>query len=224
VLDIAAAYRRAGDGKEVGGDFYDLFEVSGEDWVLTIGDVCGKGAEAAVVTALARYTIRAAAARHTRPTEVLGVLNDVLERHDSKRFCTVVVARLHRSEHGWEVTFASGGHPLPLLLQDGLVPRPIGTHGTMVGAFEDPTFDDSVVDLAPGDGLVFYTDGVTEARRRDAFFGLPRLQSTLEGSETAAVMVERVLGEVLEFQRGRAADDIAIVVLRVPPGDPGTGT
>ena len=100
-LDIDAAYRPEGSGEEVGGDFYDVFEIGPSDWVIAIGDVCGKGADAAVVTALMRHAIRGAAVRHPRPKEVLEMLNDVLHHHDSKRFCTVCAC-----------AFAAARHPL----------------------------------------------------------------------------------------------------------------
>ena len=216
-VEIAAAYRPAGDGEEVGGDFYDMFEVADGDWVMAIGDVCGKGAEAAVVTALARYTVRAAAARHVSPSEVLTVLNEALLRHDSSRFCTVALLRLHRSGEGWKLTLASGGHPLPLLSSPASAPTSVGRHGTMVGAFDEVSFHDSVVDLGPGERLVFFTDGVTEARRGKSFFGADRLRSVLAGPGDAAAVVETLLSAVLDFQSGRASDDIAIVVLQVPP-------
>ena len=220
-LDIAAAYRPAGDGREVGGDFYDLFEVADGAWVLTIGDVCGKGAEAAVVTALARYTVRAAAARHSSPSQVLALLNEALNHHHHGRFCTVAVARLQRSGADWSVTHASGGHPLPLFWNPSVEPRAVGCHGTLVGAFDEASFEDSRLTLQPGDGLVFYTDGVTEARRGQSFLGLERLQGAVPLDGSASDVVDRVLDEALEFQAGLASDDIAIVVLRVPPTAPG---
>jgi sigma-B regulation protein RsbU (phosphoserine phosphatase) len=115
-LDVAAAYRPAGDGSEVGGDFYDVFEVSTGDWVVAIGDVQGKGVEAAVVTALARHTIRAAAVDQSEPSQILTTLNTVLLRDDpTGRLCTVTVVRLRRAGGAWTATTSCGGHPAPLL-------------------------------------------------------------------------------------------------------------
>lgn len=93
-LDVAAVYRPAGDGSEVGGDFYDVFPLGTGDWIVAVGDVCGKGVEAAVVTALARYTLRAATVEHPEPSTALATLNDVLRHHHTNRFCTVVLLRL----------------------------------------------------------------------------------------------------------------------------------
>ena len=112
-VEVGAEYRPAGDGSEVGGDFYDFFQ-AGDDWVVTIGDVCGKGVEAAVVTALARYTLRAAAMQDPSPAGALTLLNDALHRSDADRFCTAAVMRLCRIESGWRVSVCSAGHPLPL--------------------------------------------------------------------------------------------------------------
>ena len=95
-FDVAAVYRPAGDGEEIGGDFYDVFQIGVDDWMVAIGDVQGKGANAAVVTALARFTIRAAAVEHVQPSDVLHVVNDVLLRYETDRLCTAVVLRCRR--------------------------------------------------------------------------------------------------------------------------------
>jgi sigma-B regulation protein RsbU (phosphoserine phosphatase) len=114
-LEVAARYRPAGDGSEVGGDFYDVFQVGPDDWVVTIGDVSGKGVDAAVVTALVRYTLRAAAVANDAPSDALGVLNTVLLRHDTERFCTVAFLRVRQQGEQVTCTLAAAGHPLPLL-------------------------------------------------------------------------------------------------------------
>ena len=117
-LQVAAAYRPAGDGDQVGGDFYDIFQIGADDWIVAVGDVTGKGVEAAAVTALARYTIRAAAVNTGEPATILTTLNDVLRQDDStSRWCTVALARLTQRRHGWTVEIAHGGHPLGLLVR-----------------------------------------------------------------------------------------------------------
>ena len=98
-LDVGAVYRPAGSGEEVGGDFYDVFQIAVDDWVVVIGDVCGKGVDAAVVTALARYTCRAASVEHDDPARVLIVVNEVLLNHESRRHCSAAVARVRRVDH-----------------------------------------------------------------------------------------------------------------------------
>jgi sigma-B regulation protein RsbU (phosphoserine phosphatase) len=149
-LEVGAVYRPAGAGDEVGGDFYDVFETGDGDWSIVVGDVCGKGAEAAGVTALARYTIRAVAMRTRRPREVLSDLNQALLDHSVERFCTVVYLRVRRDTvDGVQVTVASGGHPLPLLLAaDGV--REVGTAGSLLGVVDAPDLHDTTLVLHPG--------------------------------------------------------------------------
>ena len=215
-LDLAAEYRPAGSGEQVGGDFYDVFQVADGDWIVVLGDVCGKGPEAAVVTALARYTTRGAAVRQTQPSLILEALNEVLLRHGSERFCTVTLTRLHETADGWTATVSSGGHPLPLLAGAGVDPTPVGRHGALLGAFDTVTLHDREVRLRPGQQLVFYTDGVTEGRRGDELYGEDRLAAAAGGGGAARVVVERILREALHFQGGTPADDIAVVVVHVP--------
>ncbi len=218
-LELAAAYRPAGSGEEVGGDFYDVFQIDEGDWFVVIGDVCGKGAEAAVVTALARYTIRAAAATRDDPAAVLHTLNAALMRHGADRFCTVAAARLRREESGgWMMTFATGGHPLPLFEQsgaDGELPTPVGRAGTVLGVIDDPDIYDSEVRLKAGDQLVFFTDGITEGKGGGGLFSEGRLRESAAGHDSAAATVDRVLADVLDFQGGWPSDDIAIIGIRV---------
>ena len=224
-LEVAAAYRPAGDGADVGGDFYDLFQVSQGDWVIVLGDVCGKGVEAAVVTALARYTLRAAAVASRQPRKALVALNEVLLNHETDRFCTVVVLRLREEGEGWLVTMASAGHPLPLVARVGAEPTYLGENSPLVGVLERPDFTDHSVRLPPGEALMLYTDGVPEARRDHEFFGDERLRDLVRRqAHSAQGMVDVVLREVLDFQSGRPSDDIAVVALRVPTGPSGGGT
>jgi phosphoserine phosphatase RsbU/P len=217
-LDIAAVYRPAGDGAEVGGDFYDVFQIAAGDWALAIGDVCGKGVDAAVVTALVRYTARAAAVEHHEPARVLDVVNEMLIRHDTDRFCTAAFLRLRRSERGWVVTLSRAGHPPPLVKRhgDGSLTE-AGRPGPLLGVFEQPTRHDDAIALAPGDVVVLYTDGVTEGRRSNDFFGEDRLAALVAAIDgTAQLYADRILEEVLAYQRNDTRDDIAIVVVRVP--------
>jgi sigma-B regulation protein RsbU (phosphoserine phosphatase) len=217
-LDVGAEYRPAGDGSEVGGDFYDIFQVGDDDWVVAIGDVCGKGAEAATVTALARYTLRAAAMRDPSPAHALALLNDALQRAEVDRFCTAAVLRLARTDGRWRVTACSAGHPLPLHV-DGQGPvLPVGAPGSLLGALAELELEESSVVLAPGEALVAYTDGVSEARTPSgAFFDDERILAHLGSARgTAADIAGSLLARVLDFQAGVARDDIAIVVVRVP--------
>ncbi len=214
-LDLGAAYRPAGSGEEIGGDFYDVFRLGPSDWMVSLGDIQGKGVEAAVVTALARYTVRTAAVEHDRPSDVLRTLNDVLRLHESERLCTAVVLRLRREGAAWRTTLALGGHPPPLLVREGGTVEEIGRGGPLLGFFPEATFADTELVLHPGDRLVTYSDGVSEARIGGAFLD-PAEVSAVAASpwESAAEAAARLLAVVLDFQRGQPRDDIAIVTLR----------
>lgn len=216
-LDVAAVYRPAGDGDEVGGDFYDIFEIAEGDWVVAVGDVCGKGVKAAVVTALARHTIRATAVRQDRPSDILDTLNEVLRRDDSDRFCTVALLRVRHDVGRWHVTSASGGHPLPLLYRAGRAPAVVGRTGPLLGVLATVAFPDTDVVLERGDALVLYTDGVTEGRRGSEFFGDARLEAAVAANgASASSLVHGVLDEVLRFQDDVTRDDVVVVAVRLP--------
>ena len=216
-LETGARFRATGEGNDVGGDFYDLFEAGGGGWSVVVGDVCGKGPDAAAVTALARYTLRAAAMREPRPSAGLRILNEALLRQRSDlRFATVAYASLVPESGGARVELASAGHPLPLVLRsDGSV-EVVGSTGTLVGVVPDPDLDDASAYLREGDALVFYTDGVTEARDEGGgILGerrLERLLSSCAGMDAdgIAATVERA---AVERQNGDTRDDIR----RSPP-------
>lgn len=220
-LDVAARYRPAGDGTEVGGDFYDVFQVGATEWVVVAGDVRGKGVEAAVVTALARHTLRAAAMAHARPSEVLAELNTALGAHPSDRFCTVVLARLTEADGGWRASLSTAGHPLPLHRRaDGSVAYAGVLGGRLLGIGERVKLTDVEVFLGAGESLVMYTDGITEAWDGDQFYGDHRLVQLVEKPYPSAdELVTAILDDVLAFQVGTARDDIALVAVRVPGPD-----
>ncbi|HEX9968937.1 MAG TPA: GAF domain-containing SpoIIE family protein phosphatase, partial [Acidimicrobiales bacterium] len=218
-LDLAAAYRPAGVGAEVGGDFYDLFPTRGTAWGIVVGDVCGKGAEAATVTALARYTTRAAVMRARRPRNVLSTLNEAMIRQDEEgRFITVTFASVRPVDNHAEVVLSLAGHPQPVLLDARGRASLVGRPGTVLGVVDKPDLYDHALTLGPGDALVFYTDGVTEARGPEGQFGEERLLAALAQAAggTADAIVE-VLQEAVEaFEDGASRDDLAILVVRVP--------
>jgi serine phosphatase RsbU (regulator of sigma subunit) len=170
-LTLAARFRAAGEASDVGGDFYDLFPAPGA-WMVVIGDVTGKGPEAAAVTSLARYTMRTAAEYEPSPAGVLERLNAALVVDpERRRLCTVICARIVTAPDGSaEVRVASGGHPPPFRLHDGRA-EAVRVTGPLLGAFETGTWREAVVPLAPGDSLVLYTDGVTDTRGADERFG-----------------------------------------------------
>jgi sigma-B regulation protein RsbU (phosphoserine phosphatase) len=219
-LDVSAAYRPAGDGEEVGGDFYDIFQIGPGDWVVALGDVCGKGVKAAVLTALVRHTLRALTVQEPAPSLVLAALNQVLLKEGSDRFCTVVLVRFRRDDLGWLATVSAAGHPLPLHLgRDGQV-REAGETGSLVGALDQVRTSDTELRLEPGDLLTMFTDGVTEGRCGREFFGEQRLRDAVVRHHDARYPAENIVADVLEFQHGTARDDIAVVVVRVPASHP----
>jgi PAS domain S-box-containing protein len=235
-VEVGLRYLSAGE-VDVGGDFYDLFDIrvadqngssSSSSWAAVIGDVSGKGAEAAAVLALARYTIRVMAMRESHPSAVLSGLNDAMlrqrrEREDYK-FCTVAYAKVETngegdatSKHGAKVTVCRGGHSPPFVLKaDGSIYK-IGRPGHAIGVFDDANLTDQEAHLAPGEALVLYTDGVVEARSPEGlFFGEDRLMALLRSSAglDAPTIASRIEESVLNFQEQAARDDIAVLVLR----------
>jgi PAS domain S-box-containing protein len=218
-LDLAARFRAAGAGLDVGGDFYDLFETGDSDWAVAIGDVCGKGSEAAAITALARYTVRAAAMRQDAPSQILGLLNEALLRQRTdRRFCTVLYGRIERNGDGHRFDFASGGHPLPLVLRAQSGGGEVGVPGTLLGIVPDPELNDDQVVLHAGDALVLYTDGVTDSAAPAHITTASELASAI-GSPAgldADSIAERVMQTALASTGAEPRDDIAILVLKVP--------
>ncbi|HUH08111.1 MAG TPA: SpoIIE family protein phosphatase [Egibacteraceae bacterium] len=217
MVDSASRYLPAGKALEVGGDFYDVFRTDRASWGVVMGDVSGKGVEAAAVTALTRYTLRAAAMQTRRPSSILRVLNEAIRReHHGERFATASYAALRPVDRGVRLTLANGGHPRPLILRRGGRVSPAGHVGTLLGLFADVELRDQRVELHPGDAIVFYTDGVIEARGPQGLFGEDRLRGLLcdnagRSAEEIAAAIEHA---VLEWQ-ANGRDDTAVLVLRV---------
>jgi serine phosphatase RsbU (regulator of sigma subunit) len=217
-LDLGARYHPALAGLEVGGDFYDVFDTGG-DWAVVIGDVCGKGPEAAALTALARYTIRSVAMDLRHPAQVLRKLNDTLLHHQlDERFCTVAYGRVVPSVGGVRVTVCRGGHPPPIVVRSNGDLEPIGTDGGAIGLFPEIRLWEETAQLHPGDNVVFYTDGVTEAARGREQFGDGRLDEVLRACAglTAAEVAENLEAAVIDFGGAQPRDDLAVLVLHVP--------
>jgi serine phosphatase RsbU (regulator of sigma subunit) len=226
-LDVAASYQPAAGGTTVVGDFYDLFHVRGPWWSTVVGDVCGKGVEAAKVTALARYTLRADAAQHLSPAAVLLRLNAALlaQRQDD-RFLTAVYATFRLTPGGLAGRLCCAGHPPALIRRaDGRV-RQIEAPGPLLGIFPDIQLADVRFRLAPGDTLLLYTDGATEAREQ---LGAPQAARPLFGEDAlaealasthgldAAATISRLSRVLALHTRDWASDDTALLALRVPP-------
>jgi PAS domain S-box-containing protein len=219
-VEVGAEYLPVGEANEVGGDFYDLINTVEDGWICAIGDVRGKGVEAASVTALARYTIRAVTLKDDRPSEILTALNEAMLRQLSgDRFCTAACIRLEPADGspGVGIDVSRAGHPAPLLVRpDGQVEE-VGPPGRVLGVFDDAELGDGSLRLMPGETVVLYTDGVTEARSPDGdFFGEERLHRLLRSCSglDAADIAARTKKVVLDFQEGYPRDDLAVLVLR----------
>lgn len=225
-LEVGTRYVAAGEGTVVGGDFFDVFAVGPDSWAVVVGDVCGQGVEAATVTGLARHTVRSAALEHESPAAVLSHLNDVLLGVTSDalteadpRFCTVCLGRIRLTGTGAVVTLALGGHPRPFVLgADGAV-RQVGRPGSLVGIVPRAAVHDDEHQIAAGESLILYTDGITERHVGRTFFGEQGVAEVLAGAAglTADEIAGRLEQAARTFVEGRPADDMAVVVVRVPP-------
>lgn len=208
---LAAGYVPAVVGTEVGGDFYDVWPVSG-GWMVAIGDVTGKGIEAAALTSLVRHTLRTASEFVDSPAELITLLDRTLKRQPARSICTVLCVRLGDGQ----VVVCAGGHPLPLLASGGQVAQ-VGEHGPLLGGFESAQWSDTVAQLAPNSTLLLYTDGVTEALGKDATrFGAARLKGTLRryANSDAEAVIGSVTDAVAQFQTDSHTDDMALVAIR----------
>lgn len=218
-IDLACRYHAAGRG-QVGGDFFDVFPLRGDAWGIAMGDVCGKGPDAAAVIAMVRHTLRSAAMHSREPRRSLEKLNAAMlldaDVEVDPRFCTLVFARLQPGRESTAVQLASGGHPSPLVIRRSGDVEALAADGMIVGAFADADFGTEQAALRPGDAVVFYTDGVTDARMGPGRFGERRLRRLL--AEHAGRSAEDIAGAVhdtvLEVEP-QPRDDIALLVLRV---------
>jgi serine phosphatase RsbU (regulator of sigma subunit) len=218
-LDFAAAY--APGSAIVGGDFYDLFPIGPGTHVAAIGDVQGKDARAAARTSLVRHAVRLAATHAAGPVEALHVVNGAtLQDRDDEdpRFSTLLLARVEPSAEGVRVQLASAGHPPALVLRRDGVVEALDCPGTLLGIVDDPEFRDCAVVLAPGDAIVLYTDGLTEARRERGILGEARVKELLAGlaGQDAQGIATGLEEASLAWSQGARADDLALLVLRAP--------
>jgi serine phosphatase RsbU (regulator of sigma subunit) len=209
---VAAMYRPAGAENEVGGDFYDVFRVPG-GWMLVIGDVTGRGARAASLTAVARYTLRTAAVLTDDPLVALRTLNRALLARGDSALCSLAAMTL--SEDRFEpVRLAVAGHPPPLIVDgESVTEVPGSSSDPVLGAFEDATWEIARCEVHPGQQLVVVTDGITEAQGRQGRFGEERLRRHLCGAGNPALAVQRLESSLHSFTEGRFEDDVAILAI-----------
>jgi integral membrane sensor domain MASE1/serine phosphatase RsbU (regulator of sigma subunit) len=218
-IETAIYYRPAGEHQIVGGDFYDVFEADDGSWAVVVGDVVGKGAEAAATTALARYTLRAAAVHERQPSRILAELNHAIRRQTPDQSCTAVYLRVELERRGRaHATLANGGHPPPLLLRaQGSVER-FDTGSLVLGVEEDAGLTDRAMELRPGDAMLIYTDGLTDAYAPTRIATQDELATMLIpcAGMDAAEIADRVTRGMLPEGWGQPRDDILLFVLRVP--------
>jgi serine phosphatase RsbU (regulator of sigma subunit) len=216
-LEFAAAYIGATQFQEISGDFYDVFK-AGEGYAIAVGDVCGKGQDAAAMTAAARHAIRALAHVHQAPDEVLTAANQVLVSEDyGERFVTATLAIMRQRGRRVQVQIGGCGHPGPAVVRaDGRV-EILEQDGLPLGLFDDIKPGRTDLELQPGDVLFFYTDGVTEARGADRSFFEDRLADALAAvaGRQAAEVVRAVQELVDSFSGGELKDDVTILAVRV---------
>ena len=224
-IELTGSYQAAKDALRIGGDFYDVFGPAGDsaETVIALGDVCGKGPEAAVLTGKVRQTLRALRLVGSDPAAMLTVLNQALlgasRRH---RFVTLIVAAISRGEHGRvRMSLATGGHPAPLVLRaDGTVEE-VPVSGTLIGVVPRIAVHPATIELAPGELCLLYSDGLTEARggaSGNEQYGEARLRDALASclGMTGATAVERVRQLVSDWVHGGVRDDIAMLAVRAP--------
>jgi PAS domain S-box-containing protein len=220
-IDVAVRYRAAGELNRVGGDFYDVFGRGTNEWAVVIGDVSGKGAPAAAVTALARYTLRTAATTADTPSEALDALNEaLLERRRDQEFCSVALAFVTLHNGGLDVKLSLGGHPPAMIRRASGGLELAGSPGLLMGFAHDAPLVDDEIDLGPGDTLLLYTDGVTDAAQDGDRFGDARLEAlagSLAHDLPASVMAEAIEQAAVAHADFAPQDDMALVAVQVPP-------
>jgi integral membrane sensor domain MASE1 len=218
-IETAVDFRPAGKGELVGGDFYDWFESRDRRWDVLLGDIGGKGPAAARTTALARYTLRADAVHEDRPSHILELLNGAILRQAPGETCTVAYGRFFIGRSGRaSVVLSVAGHPLPMIVRrDGEVEQ-VGGSGTLLGAVPNPVLSDHHAELRPGDALLLYSDGLTDAYAPERIVTSEELATALEScaGQGAARIAAGVQDAALDGGTRGPRDDITILVLRVP--------
>jgi len=214
-LSVAAKWLPGRGGTMVSGDFYDVFPLPSARWGVVVGDVVGHGARAATLAALAGYTVRTLAVQQASPRRVLSGLNEtVLNRGEPERFLSAIYLTLKQAGDELDIRLARGGHPPAMLRRaDGTVEL-INVPGSLLGCTTEPDLKDIRLRLTPGDLLLLYSDGITEARQGTVEFSEPRLVTLLADTDPVAqLVVDAIVSAVLAHTGGELADDITAVAL-----------
>jgi PAS domain S-box-containing protein len=213
----ATLYRPAAPEREIGGDFFDLFETEG-GFTVVIGDVTGKGIEAATLTAMARHSLRASALLGLSPGASLALLNRLLLEQEELSLATAAIARLTIAAREAVMTLASAGHPLPLLHRAGEAPMEAGRSGILLGFELAGSWPEHTVEIEAGDTLLFYTDGVTDTPGRRGRFGETRFRTVLRRCPSEPEELLQAIDLALaQFQNGEPSDDIAMLAVQLLP-------
>ncbi|HVD70044.1 MAG TPA: PP2C family protein-serine/threonine phosphatase, partial [Actinomycetota bacterium] len=215
-LEVAALFLPAEAEHGIGGDFYDVFEMADGRTAVLVGDVCGKGVEAATVTGIARRTLRALT-HLGRPSELLQHLNRTLLQEDlQSRFCTAALAIVDSADRrGAQATIALAGHPPPqIVTATGEIYR-VGQPGTLLGILEDLSVHDVSIELEEGDSLLLYTDGIMEKHEAAADEPVALITALRGTSWSSALELRGRIEEFVSSEAGERHDDIAVLILRV---------
>ena len=218
-LSFGAEYIPTIGAADVGGDFYDVLPLPDGRWLMVIGDVCGKGVAAAAVTGLVRDVIRILVREGRSIPEILGRIHETLAERGAGRFATLAVAEvagIASAAGHLDVTLHLAGHDRPILIDTGGGTTPVGTFGTALGLLDVVRTTGVDIAMAPGDTLVFFTDGVTERRRGEELFGLARTRAALApiAGHDADIVAARLRAAAISFSTESPRDDIAILTLR----------
>ncbi len=224
-VDFAGRYRASLDTERVGGDFYDVHPADGEDGetLAMLGDVCGKGLEAAVLTGKIRTTLHALLPLAADHQQMLRLLNNSLLGDDTTRFATLVLASVAREGTVVRLRLTSAGHPPPLIVRAGGAVEEADTRGVLIGVMPEMRSTTATVTLAAGETCLLYTDGITEARggpMGDELFGEERLRAALSecGGMPAEAVAERVHMLAAQWAGRRSHDDMAVLAITAPRG------
>jgi PAS domain S-box-containing protein len=211
---LASSYAAGDTTAEVGGDFFDVVALE-DGFMAIVGDVTGKGVEAAALTSLARYTLATAARFDPSPSAVVRLLNEVLVDRSDISLLTVACAHVVPTRSGAMMRLTSAGHPLPVLVRPGLAPATVGPPGLLLGMTTKARWQERVIELMPGDALLFYTDGVTDTPSGSERFGEERLLAALAEPSDPATMIASVQRALRAFQIGDVVDDRAMLALQL---------